>query len=180
MQVKDLKTELESTKQMGKENLEQALSIEKERCTQVQWDMQEVRRKCMEMELRLKADQVRFLCKTFFPSPFSGELGLIVSAISQDEKAYAEETKASTIKENEALRIELDSSREQLNNLQKCREEADLKSKSDVKLLVREVKLLRSSQSEMRQELDRVSKEKVEIEVIVHLVILLFLVFCFF
>lgn len=136
--VKDLETELESTKQMGKENLEQALSIEKERFTQVQWDMQELRRKCMEMELRLKADQ--------------------------DEKAHAEETKASTIKENEALRIELDSAREQLNNLQKCREEADLKSKSDVKLLVREVNSLRSSQSEMRQELDRVSKEKMEFE----------------
>lgn len=118
------------------------------------------------------------LMQDIFRSPFSGELELIVIAKSQDEKAHAEETKASTIKENEALRIELDSAREQLNNLQKCREEADLKSKSDVKLLVREVKSLRSSQSEMRQELDRVSKEKMEFEVIVYLVILLFLDLC--
>ncbi|KAH6800688.1 hypothetical protein C2S52_001152 [Perilla frutescens var. hirtella] len=134
--VKDLETELESTKYIGKENIKQALSVESERYTQIQWDMQELKRKCMEMELGLKAEQ--------------------------DEKAHVEETKASIIKENEALQLELNSVREQLKNLQKCREEADLKLKSDVKLLVREVKSLRSSQSELSQDLDRVSKERVE------------------
>ncbi|KAK4427990.1 PX domain-containing protein EREX [Sesamum alatum] len=135
--VKDLETELESTKKSGKENLEQALSIERERCTQMQWDMEELRRKCMEMEFRLKAEQ---------------------------EKAHAESTKTSTIKENEALLEELDCAREQLKNLQISHGEVDLKSKSDVKLLVREVKSLRSSQSELRQELDRVAKERTEFE----------------
>lgn len=66
LQVKDLETELESSKQIGKENLEQALSIERERFMQLQWDMQEKRRECMETEFRLKAEQVCifFLCAT--------------------------------------------------------------------------------------------------------------------
>ncbi|XP_057772809.1 PX domain-containing protein EREL2-like isoform X2 [Salvia miltiorrhiza] len=133
--VKDLETELESSKQIGKENLEQALSIERERFTQLQWDMQELRREGMEMELRMKAEQV-----------------------------HIEEEKASIIKEKEALRLELDSAREQLKNLQKFNEEADLKSKSDVKLLVKEVKSLRTSQSELKQECDRVSNERIELK----------------
>ncbi|KAI3455298.1 hypothetical protein Pfo_011961 [Paulownia fortunei] len=136
--VKDLEIELESTKKSGKENLKQAIFIERERFTQMQWDMEELRRKCMEMEFRLKAEQ--------------------------DEKANAEATKTSIIKENESLRQELDSAREQLKNLEKCHEEADLKSKSDLKLLVREVKSLRSSQSELQQELDRVAKDRTEFE----------------
>ncbi|KAL1551370.1 PX domain-containing protein EREX-like [Salvia divinorum] len=136
--VNDLETEHESSKQIGKENLEQALSIERERFTQLQWDMQELGREFMEMEFRLKAEQ--------------------------DEKVHADEEKASIINENEALRLELDSAREQLKNLQKYRKEADLQSKSNVKLLVKEVKSLRSSQSELKQEYDVVSKESVELK----------------
>ncbi|KAL8457053.1 hypothetical protein ACS0TY_034221 [Phlomoides rotata] len=136
--VKDLETELESKKQIGNENLEQAISVERERFTQMQWDVEELRRKCVEMESRFKAEQ--------------------------NERAHAEATKTSIIEENEALQQELESAREQLKNLQKCHEEADLKSKSDVKLLVKEIKSVRRSQSELQQELDRVSKEKMDFE----------------
>jgi len=56
--------ELESTKEKYKENLQQALSIEKERITKMQWDMEELRRKSLEMELKLKSQEVCiiFLC----------------------------------------------------------------------------------------------------------------------
>ncbi|KAG6429952.1 hypothetical protein SASPL_108009 [Salvia splendens] len=100
--------------------------------------MQELGREFMEMEFRLKAEQ--------------------------DEKVHTDEENASIINENEALRLELDSAREQLENLQKYRKEADLQSKSNVKLLVKEVKSLRSSQSELKQEYDAVSKESVELK----------------
>ncbi|XP_073141796.1 PX domain-containing protein EREX isoform X2 [Henckelia pumila] len=136
--AKDLEIELESTKKSGKENLEKAIIDERERFTQAQWDMEDISRKCLEMELRLKAEQ--------------------------DEKIVAEATKSSIVQENEELRKELDSAREQLKNLKKSQEDSDLKSKSDVKLLVKEVKTLRSSQSELRQELDRMVKEKTELE----------------
>lgn len=57
-QVKDLDVELESTKQKNKENLQQAILLERERVTQMQWDMEELRRKCLEMESKLKSEQV--------------------------------------------------------------------------------------------------------------------------
>ncbi|KAL0319124.1 UNVERIFIED_CONTAM: PX domain-containing protein EREL2 [Sesamum angustifolium] len=125
-EVKDLETELESTKKSDKENLEQALSIEGKgavRCSAMWRNSEE-----------------------------------------SDEKAHAESTETSIIKENEALLEELDYAREQLKNLQMCHGEVDLKSKSDVKLLVREVKSLRNSQSELQRELDRMAKERTEFE----------------
>ena len=50
--------ELESTKLKSKENLQQAILIERERFTQTQWEMEELRRKSLEMELKLNPKQV--------------------------------------------------------------------------------------------------------------------------
>ncbi|KAL2458774.1 Phox (PX) domain-containing protein [Forsythia ovata] len=136
--VKDLEIELRTTKQSDKETLEQAILIERERFTQMQWEIDEFRRKCLEIELKLKAEQ--------------------------DEKAHLESAKASIIQENEALREELDTSKEQHESLLKRHEESDLKSKADVKLLVREVKSLRSYQSELKQEVSRLAQERTEFE----------------
>lgn len=85
--------------------------------------------------------------------------------IFQDEKLRIESTKVSIVKENEMLLQELDAAREQLENLQKLHEDSDLKSKSDIKLLVKEVKSLRNVQLELKQELSRSMKEKLEVEV---------------
>lgn len=63
------------------------------------------------------------------------------------------------------MRQELDITKEQLESLLKHREESDLKSKADVKLLVREVKSLRSFQLELKQEVGRLAKERTEFEV---------------
>ena len=51
--------ELESTKQKSKENLQQAILNERERFTQMQWEMEELRRKSLEMEMKLNARQVK-------------------------------------------------------------------------------------------------------------------------
>ncbi|KAM7498260.1 hypothetical protein LguiA_022674 [Lonicera macranthoides] len=136
--VKDLEVELETTKQSGKDNLQQAILIERERFTQMQWDMEELRRKCSEMELKVKSEQ--------------------------DEKLRIESTKVSIVKENEMLLQELDTAREQLENMHKLHEDSELKSKSDIKLLVKEVKSLRNVQLELKQELSRLMKEKLEVE----------------
>lgn len=50
--------ELETTRQKNKENLQQAILVERERFTKMQWDMEELRRKSLEMELKLKSEQV--------------------------------------------------------------------------------------------------------------------------
>lgn len=54
-QVKDLEVEVETVRQKSKENLQQAILVERERFTQMQWDMEELRRKSLEMELKLKS-----------------------------------------------------------------------------------------------------------------------------
>ncbi|KAL5825221.1 hypothetical protein ACOSQ3_021284 [Xanthoceras sorbifolium] len=136
--VKDLEVELETTRENCKENMQQAVLTEKERFTQMQWDMEELRKQCLEMELKLKYEQA--------------------------ERAHAESSKISLVQENEMLLQDLDVARDQLDNLHKHHEELEVKSKADVKLLVKEVKSLRSSQSELKQELGRLMKEKLEVE----------------
>jgi len=51
---------LEATKQKGRETLQQAILAERERITQMQWDMDELCRKYSEMESNLKIEQVTF------------------------------------------------------------------------------------------------------------------------
>lgn len=76
LQVNDLEVELETAKQKGRENLQQALSIERERFTQMQWDMEELRRKSLEMELKLKSEKV--YCYSPFYLKFLFSLMVIV------------------------------------------------------------------------------------------------------
>ncbi|KAI3759628.1 hypothetical protein L6452_07575 [Arctium lappa] len=136
--VKDLEMELETRSQSSKENMQQAISTERERSTHLQWDVEELRRKCMELELKLTTEQ--------------------------DARAYAESMNATTIQQKELLLKELDDAREQVEILRKQQDEVELKSKSDVKILVKEVKSLRTSHSELKQELSKCVEEKVELE----------------
>ncbi|KAL0010702.1 hypothetical protein SO802_005810 [Lithocarpus litseifolius] len=140
--VKDLEVELETTRQNCIDNMQQAVLTERERFTHMQWDVEELRSKCLELELKLKTEQ--------------------------DEKVRAESTKTAVIQENQMLLQELDDAREQIENLQKHHEEFEVKSKADVKLLIKEVKALRNSQLELKQDLSRVMKEKLEVERILH------------
>ncbi|BBG95529.1 Phox domain-containing protein [Prunus dulcis] len=136
--VKDLEVELETTRQKSKENLQQAILIERERFTKMQWDMEELRRKSLEMELKLKSEQ--------------------------DNKSCADTTKDSTVQEKGIMPQELDPYKEQLDNLSKRYEELEAKSKADIKVLVKEVKSLRSSQKELKHELSKSLKEKSDAE----------------
>lgn len=72
------------------------------------------------------------------------------------------------LEEKDSLLQELDATREQLQNLLKRHEELETKSRSDIKVLVKEVKSLRYSQTELKQELSQSIKEKSEAEVVHH------------
>lgn len=78
-QVKDLEVELETNKQKSKENLQQAILMEREKVTQMQWEMEELRHKSLEMELKLKSKEVfnllnwsylSYYCHYFAPTLF--------------------------------------------------------------------------------------------------------------
>ncbi|MBA0703517.1 hypothetical protein Golax_015836, partial [Gossypium laxum] len=137
--VKDLEVELESTKQKSKENLQQALLIERERFTQMQWEMAELRHKLLEMELNLNP--------------------------KQDEMQITETTNHSAAKEEDAMLQELNASKEQLNIISKQYEELETKSKAEIKVLVKEVKSLRKSEKELKQEVDQSLSKISEVEV---------------
>ncbi|VVB10710.1 unnamed protein product [Arabis nemorensis] len=136
--VNDLEGELETTKQRSKENLEQAIMTERERFTQMQWDMEELRKKSYEMEMKLK----------------SGE----------DGGSHAEPTELSTISEKYVLSKELDARKQQLEDLSRRCEELEAKSKADIKVLVKEVKSLRRSHVELEKELTQSLTDKTETE----------------
>ncbi|KAK9066294.1 hypothetical protein SSX86_013615 [Deinandra increscens subsp. villosa] len=87
--------------------------INTERELNLQWDLEELTRKCMELELRL--------------------------TIEQNARAYAESITATTNQQNEMLKKELDDAKQQ-------------------------VKSLKTSQSELQQEFNKCSKDKVELE----------------
>ncbi|KAF2287239.1 hypothetical protein GH714_039422 [Hevea brasiliensis] len=136
--VKDLEAELETTKQKNKENLQQAILIERERLTQMQWDMEELRRKSLEMELKLES--------------------------KEDENSSAESKMGSTDQERDTALQELDATRKQLENLSKQYEALEAKSKADIKFLAKEFKSLKSSQAELKEKLSQSLKEKSEVE----------------
>ncbi|XP_071702114.1 PX domain-containing protein EREL1-like [Rutidosis leptorrhynchoides] len=136
--VKDLEEELETTKLRSKENLHQAILMERERVTQMQWDMEELRRKSLEMEFKLKSQQ--------------------------DGKQETETPKTSVIEEKDGLLQELDNAKNKFEQLLKKHQELEVKSKADVKVLVKEVKSLRSSQAELKQQLNQSLFEKLDTE----------------
>ncbi|KAL8116017.1 hypothetical protein AgCh_022490 [Apium graveolens] len=135
--VKDLEVELETTRQRSKENLQQAVLVEKERLTQMQWDMEELKRKSFEMELKLKS--------------------------SEGDKSGNESYKDFTTQMENTL-PKLDANKQLLVELQKQHQELEAKSKADIKVLVKEVKSLRRSQEEYKQQLSQSIKEKSEAE----------------
>lgn len=79
----------------------------------------------------------------------------LLDHIYQDARAYAESMKATTMQQNEMLLKELDDAKNQIEILRKQQDVMELKSKSDIKILVKEVKSLRTSNTELKQELNQ-------------------------
>ncbi|CAI0444258.1 unnamed protein product [Linum tenue] len=136
--VKDLEVELETSKQKNKENLQQAILVERERLTQMQWDMEELRRKAFEMELKLKA--------------------------KEDEKSSMSLEDGPTNQQKDAALEELDITKKKLEDLTKQYEVLEVKSKAELKFLAKEFKSLQSSQKQLKEERDRAMNEKSDIE----------------
>lgn len=83
----------------------------------------------------------------------------------QNEKNRVESEKTSASGEKELLVQELESKTEELNIVKRHLEEVEKKSKSDIKVLVKEVKSLRSSQAELKKIANQYSEEKTELQV---------------
>ncbi|KAK5770238.1 hypothetical protein PVK06_046388 [Gossypium arboreum] len=55
--VKDLEVELKTNREYCDENMQQAVLIEREKFTQIQWNIELVWKQCLEMEVKLKNEQ---------------------------------------------------------------------------------------------------------------------------
>lgn len=99
--------------------------------------------------------------------------------ITQGENSCQNSTNESVVQETEELFRTLNATKDQLEVLSKQYSELEAKSKADVKVLVKEVKSLRNSQSELKRELSESMKEKCEAEVYYHLYVYLLRVISF-
>lgn len=91
--------------------------------------------------------------------------------IFQDDKQETETPKTSVIEEKDQLLQELDDTKNKFEQLLKKHQELEVKSKADVKVLVKEVKSLRSSQTELKQQLNQSLSGKLDAEVFYLLII---------
>lgn len=136
--VKDLEMELESVKKTCKDDYQKAILVDREKLAQIQWDAAELQRKYATLESSLK--------------------------LKENEKACVEMDCTNLRTEKELLLHELDNKTEQLKKLQMHQEEFEIKSKSDIRALVKEVKSLRTSQAELKEAFSDLEKEKNSLE----------------
>lgn len=83
----------------------------------------------------------------------------------QNEKTRAESEKTTASGENETLLEELEIKQKEVESLKQRLVEAEAKSKADKKVLVKEVKSLRNSQTELKKVLNQYLEEKTDLEV---------------
>lgn len=88
-----------------------------------------------------------------------------LSNVFQDRKVETVTANLSNSREKDPQLAELDATKEQLEDLSKRYQDLERKSKADIKILVKEVKSLRSSQAALKEQLNQSLKEKSEIEV---------------
>ncbi|KAK4388648.1 PX domain-containing protein EREL1 [Sesamum angolense] len=134
--VKDLEVELETTKQKSKENLERAILIERERVTQMQWDMEELRLKSMELELKLNSQQAEHLGEDVDTCASTTDR---VAEMEGQEKSVDEELRqmlTSILVDNGVLRKQVKSLIVHALEKNKSNERVDFDSHSDVNVKV--------------------------------------------
>lgn len=119
--VRDLEVELQKMRQKSMESLQEAVSMEREGYTKLQWELEESRVALIRAEEQARLSQER-LCVT--------------------------ET------ENERVKHELSEMKENFDILQVERDSIKAQAKSEMKLLVKEIRALRKSQPELKQELE--------------------------
>ncbi|KAG6502989.1 hypothetical protein ZIOFF_035278 [Zingiber officinale] len=117
---------------------------------------------------------LRFAIRPRLSSYLNGVEESVGIALPSHLRSYAESEKKIAKEEKDCLQQELDNKQEELVNMQKRLEELELKSKANIKVLVKEVKFLRKSQAELKEMLNQSVKEKTELEVSLLFVVISF------
>eukprot|EP00250_Pteridium_aquilinum_P024759 c2955_g1_i1 orf=732-2870(-) len=139
--VRDLEGELDSERRKSKDMLHRALSMEQDNLNNLQWEVEEAR-----ASLANANEQAH---------------------VQQEARIVAEEKLKLVEMEKEQANIEILELREKLQSLQKERDSAESKTRNEMKILAREIKTLRKSQPELKEELEMVLKDKAKLEVLI-------------
>ncbi|PKA48835.1 hypothetical protein AXF42_Ash016351 [Apostasia shenzhenica] len=137
-EVKNLEDELKASKQISEDNLQQAILTERGKVTSFQWDNAEILSKIWQIESRIKFEEC--------------------------QRVRAESERVAASVEKELLSRELNGKAKHLQNLRKRLEEMELKSREDLKVLVKEVKSLMRSQESIRGLLSQRITENIELK----------------
>ncbi|KAL2622104.1 hypothetical protein R1flu_002309 [Riccia fluitans] len=136
--VRDLEADLDTTRRKSREVLQQAVSLERDRVTSLQWELEESRQNIMNLEeSSFSEKEARELLEK--------RLGLAESARESAEKEAAE-------------------LREKMIQLQQERDTIEAQSRADKKVLVKEIKSLRNVQLELKKDVELAQQVKLESE----------------
>ncbi|MCO5570850.1 hypothetical protein L7F22_024578 [Adiantum nelumboides] len=138
MKVKDVEMELDKVKRTSLENLQQAVSIEREGYMNLQWELEECR-----VALTKAKEEARSAKK---------------SKNQTEKQLQAVET------ENRRLEHGLVEANQKLEALQADRDNLKAKALAEGKVLIKEVKALRKSQPELKQKLEAALRSNSELE----------------
>ncbi|KAI5084426.1 hypothetical protein GOP47_0000595 [Adiantum capillus-veneris] len=139
--VRDLEGELDSTRRKSKETLHQALSMEQDNINNLQWELAEARASLVNADEQTRQQQ--------------------------EARALAEEKLKVVEMERDKANLEILELKSKLQNLHKEKEGAEIKTRNEMKILAREIKTLRKSQPELKEDLEVALKDKAKLEVLI-------------
>lgn len=139
VKVKDVEMELDKVKRTNSESLQQAVSIEREGYMNLQWELEESR-----VALGRAMGEMR---------------------LAQEKTSQTEEQLQAVELENRRLKHGLSETKRSLEALQFDRDSIKAKSAAEMKVLVKEVKALRKSQPELKQNLEAALRACKDLEV---------------
>lgn len=139
--VRDLEGELDGTRRKSRETLLRVVSMERDNFNNLQWELEEARAALISANEKVQLEQE--------------------ARIQTEERLQAFE------REKQKENLEVAELRKELQSFWKDRESTEAKTKAEMKVLAREIKALRKSQPELKEELEMALKEKTELETII-------------
>ncbi|XP_024538094.1 PX domain-containing protein EREX [Selaginella moellendorffii] len=138
IKVRDLEAELDNTRRKSQDVLQQAVSVERERVTELQWELEDCRTALMNVEESLQTER--------------------------NDRGMESESLQSIRVELDNSKQQVVQLQEKLESLAKERDAIEAQARAEKRILAKEIKTLRKNQPELKEELDTALRIKAELE----------------
>ncbi|XP_024535765.1 PX domain-containing protein EREX [Selaginella moellendorffii] len=138
IKVRDLEAELDNTRRKSQDVLQQAVSVERERVTELQWELEDCRTALMNAEESLQTER--------------------------NDRGMENESLQSIRAELDNSKQQVVQLQEKLESLAKERDAIEAQARAEKRILAKEIKTLRKNQPELKEELDTALRIKAELE----------------